>query len=153
MHAVHPVSSENLVNRFWQVKQFHSEFINLLLLVIPLEFQHLWVPFDYRADTVKKKKTLNANFPFTNLTLPEGLLGKKWIVQAAPWSQASPSTLTLEDWIHGFLDNYQSWLWQKAASFVLRPPSSAALCLFPSAQLQLEKTPQKQVFRLGYRKN
>lgn len=64
MHAVYPVSSENLVNRFWQMKQFHSEFINLLLLVIPLEFQHLCVPFDYRADTVKKKtKTLNANFP------------------------------------------------------------------------------------------
>lgn len=64
MHAVYPVSSENLVNRFWQMKLFHSEFINLLLLVIPLEFQHLCVPFDYRADTVKKKtKTLNANFP------------------------------------------------------------------------------------------
>lgn len=59
------------------MKLFHSEFINLLLLVIPLEFQHLCVPFDYRADTVKKK-TLNANFPdLTNLTLPEGLLGKK----------------------------------------------------------------------------
>lgn len=79
---------------------FISVSINLLLLVIPLEFQHLCVPFDYRGDTLKKK-TLNANFPLTNLTLPEALLRKEWIVQSAPWSQASPSTLTLQDGIQG----------------------------------------------------
>lgn len=52
--------------KIWQTdfdkwNNFISEFINLLLLVLLLEFQHLYVAFGYRTDTFSF--ILNANIP------------------------------------------------------------------------------------------